>query len=69
MSYKITVFESRRGGWLVRPHYWWRLQSAGNHATIATSETYASKQGALKAAGQLAKALGIEVTFEVGGRR
>ena len=49
-----------------RGHWWWRLVSAGNNATIATSETYTGRQGAMRTAGKLAKALGVEVEYRLG---
>lgn len=29
--------------------YWWVIKSSGNHQVLATSEMYASKQGAINA--------------------
>ena len=66
MSYKIVVFYSEHTGRMPRGHWWWRLVSAGNNATIATSETYTGRQGAMRTAGKLAKALGVEVEYRLG---
>lgn len=58
MRYRITMHSSV--GW-PNAHWWWTLRSAGNGATLATSETYTTRRKALATATKLAQALNITV--------